>query len=193
MLLKVGVTGGIGSGKSTICRIFETINIPVYYADVRARELIEGDDRLIEGYQFLFGPDAYINGRLNKNFVAEKIFTNKALLQKVNSLVHPVVYEDFEKWMHRQDSPYVIKEAAVLLEAGGHKMLDKVVLVSAPEELRISRVAARDKVKREQVMERIHNQWSDERRRPFCDYEIVADDQHLLVPQVLNIHKELLK
>jgi dephospho-CoA kinase len=192
-VVKVGVTGGMGSGKSTICRIFEIMSVPVYYADMRARKLIEEDDRLIEGYQLLFGADAYVDGRLNRSLVAERIFTNKVLLQKVNELVHPVVREDFEKWVYRQDSPYVIEEAAVLLESGGRKIFDKVVLVSAPEELCVSRVVARDNVTREQVLERIHNQWPDARRRPFCDYEIVADDQHLLVPQVLNIHNELLR
>ncbi|PWD97699.1 dephospho-CoA kinase [Marinilabilia rubra] len=190
---KIGVTGGIGSGKSTVCRIFETMKIPVYYADLRARRLIEKDERIIQGYKKLFGDEAYDAGILDRNFVAGKVFADPSLLRRVNELVHPVVREDFKAWIAIQEADYVIQEAAVLLESGGYKTLDKVILVSAPKELRLSRVIQRDRIDKERVKERMKNQWTDEQRRLLCDYEVIADDEHLIVPQVLNIHNELIK
>ncbi len=193
-MIKVGVTGGIGSGKSTVCRIFESLGIPVYSADKRAKELIQSDSRLIEGYRKLFGPQVYAqNGRFNKEIVTEKIFKNRQLLDKVNALVHPVVREDFENWSARQSTSYIIKEAAILIESGGKDTVDKVVLVSAPDDLRILRVMERDHASREEVQARINNQWSRKQLRRFCDFEVCADDIHLVIPQVLEIHKGLLK
>jgi len=192
-VLKIGVTGGIGSGKSTVCRIFETMEVPVYYADLRARQLIEQDERIINGYKELFGEKAYAEGRLDRNFVAAKVFTDSSLLQRVNELVHPIVREDFKQWIAIQKADYIIQEAAILLESGGYKAMDKVILVSAPIDLRLSRVSRRDGVGQEKIKERIQNQWSDEQRRALCDYEVIADDRHLVVPQVLNIHNELVE
>lgn len=192
-MLKVGVTGGIGSGKSTICKIFQSLGIPVYYADVRARVLVENHPGLVEGYKRLFGDGVYSGGELNREMVARQVFMNKDLLHEVNRLVHPVVRSDFFHWVARQNASYVIEEAAILLESGGQKHLDKVVLVSAPESLRIRRVEERDGVEKHEVLRRINNQWTDEQRRPFCNFEIVADERHLVLPQVLKIHFELLK
>ncbi|MFW6043856.1 MAG: dephospho-CoA kinase [Marinilabiliaceae bacterium] len=190
---KIGVTGGIGSGKSTVCKIFEVLGIPVYYADDRARALILSDPRIRKGYIELFGEKVYQNGQLNRKLVADRIFSDRALLEKVNRLVHPVVREDFIQWAVRQDAPYVIEEAAVLLESGGHDLLDFVVVVSAPESLRIQRVAHRDGISEQRIQERIKNQWTDQQRRELADYEVLADDRHLVVPQVLQIHTELKK
>ena len=192
-MLKIGVTGGIGSGKSVVCRIFETLEIPVYYADLRARKLIEQDKRIIEGYKKLFGEKAYIGGHLNRDYVAGRIFADRFLLQQTNELVHPIVRKDFLHWLNHQKSPYIVQEAAILLESGGYKLMDKIILVSAPEPLRISRVVARDGTGYSKVKERISNQWTDKERRPYCDYEIVADDKKLVFPQVFNIHRELIK
>ncbi|MFW5753914.1 MAG: dephospho-CoA kinase [Marinilabiliaceae bacterium] len=190
---KIGVTGGIGSGKSTVCKIFEVLGIPVYYADDRAHALILSDPRIRKGYRELFGEKVYENGQLNRKLVADRIFSDRALLEKVNRLVHPVVREDFIQWAVRQDAPYVIEEAAVLLESGGKDLLDFVVVVSAPESLRIQRVAHRDGISEERIQERIKNQWTDRQRRELADYEVLADDRHLVVPQVLQIHTELKK
>jgi len=192
-LLKVGVTGGIGSGKSTICKIFESLGVPVYYADDRARFLIQKHPEIVEGYKKLFSDDVYSEGKLNREMVARQVFADKDLLQRINELVHPVVRSDFFRWVTMQDASYVVEEAAVLLESGGQKYLDKVVLVSAPESLRIRRVMKRDGIEQQKVLQRIKNQWSDEQRRPFCDFEIIADDKHLVLPQVLKIHSELLR
>ena len=190
--MKVGITGGIGSGKTTVCKIFESLGIPVYYADNEAKRLIEEHPRLVSGYKKLFGDEVYRNGKLNKQLVAKVIFEDNKLLNKVNALVHPVVREDFIGWVNKQCAPYVIEEAAVLLESGGHHFLDKVLLVTAPETVRIARVIKRDGVASEEVLKRIRNQWPDEKRRRFCDYEVLADEKHLVVPQILKIHSELL-
>lgn len=190
---KIGVTGGIGSGKSTVCKIFEVLGVPVYYADDRARALILSDPRIRKGYIELFGEKVYENGQLNRKLVADRIFSDRTLLEKVNRLVHPVVRDDFFQWTEHQNAPYVIEEAAVLLESGGHDLLDFVVVVSAPESLRIQRVARRDGMSEERIQERIKNQWTDQQRRELADYEVLADDRHLVVPQVLKIHTELKK
>ena len=188
---KIGVTGGIGSGKSTVCKIFEVFGIPVYYADERARNLILSDPRIRKGYIELFGEEVYENGRLNRKLVADRIFSDRTLLEKVNRLVHPVVRDDFLRWTERQNAPYVIEEAAVMLESGGQDLLDFVVVVSAPESLRIQRVVHRDGTSGPKVKKRINNQWTDQQRRELADYEVLADDRHLVVPQVLQIHAEL--
>ena len=190
---KVGVTGGIGSGKSTICKVFEVLGIPVYYADERAQTLILTDSRIRKGYKALFGENVYEDGQLNRKLVADRIFSDRTLLENVNHLVHPVVREDFLQWTERQEAPYVIEEAAVLLERGGQHLLDRVIVVSAPESLRIQRVVQRDGTYEEKVKERMKNQWTDQQRRAFADYEVLADDRHLVVPQVLQIHAELEK
>ncbi len=190
---KIGVTGGIGSGKSTICKIFEVLGIPVYYADERARILILTDTRIRKGYKTLFGENVYKNGQLDRKLVADRIFSDRTLLEKVNRLVHPVVREDFLQWTERQEATYVVEEAAVLLERGGQDLLDRVIVVSAPESLRVKRVVQRDGIHEEKVKERMKNQWTDRQRRRFADYEVLADDRHLEVPQVLQIHAELEK
>lgn len=192
-MLKIGVTGGIGSGKSTVCKVFEALSIPVFYADLRARQLIEEDERIINGYIELFGRKAFVEGRLNRDFVAGKVFADPTLLHRVNELVHPIVREDFRRWVKFQKAPYVIQEAAILLESEGYKAMDKIILVSAPQELRISRVAMRDGVEKDKIKERMQHQWTDEQRRFLCDFEIIADDSELVVPQVLRIHNELIE
>ncbi|WP_291857577.1 dephospho-CoA kinase [Marinilabilia sp.] len=192
--MKVGVTGGIGSGKTTVCRIFESLGIPVYYADVRAKDLVLEEPLLKTGYIKLFGKNVFSNnGRLNRQLVAGNIFNDRMLLKEVNKLVHPFVRRDFEKWCQKQTAPYVIEEAAVLIESEGYKFVDNVVLVTAPDEIRIERVMTRDQHSREKVMERINNQWKQEKLREFSDFEVRADDVQLVIPQVLEIHKELLK
>lgn len=191
-MIKVGVTGGIGSGKTTVCRIFGSLGIPVYYADARAKQLVLEDQTLKNGYIRLFGPRVYTNeGLLNRKLIADRLFNDPELLKEVNGLVHPAVRKDFDKWCREQSAPLVIQEAAVLIEGGGYLFMDHVILISAPEELRIERVMSRDGITREMVEQRMKNQWLTEQLREFCDFEISADDQHLITPQVLKIHKEL--
>lgn len=193
-MIKVGITGGIGSGKTTVCRIFESLGIPVYYADSRAKALVIEEPLLNAEYIKLFGNNVFTsNGLLNRQLVAEAIFNDRTVLNQVNNLVHPFVRRDFVKWCQEQTAPYVIEEAAVLIESEGYKFIDKVVLVTAPDEIRIERVMARDQHSREKVLERINNQWKQEQLREYSDFEVRADDVQLVIPQVLKIHKELLK
>lgn len=193
-MIKVGITGGIGSGKTTVCRIFESLGIPVYYADSRAKALVTEEPLLKAEYKKLFGKNVFTsNGLLNRQLVAQAIFNDRTVLNEVNNLVHPFVRRDFVKWCQHQTAPYVIEEAAVLIESEGHTFVDKVVLVTAPDEIRIERVMVRDQHSREKVLERINNQWKQEKLREFSDFEVRADDVQLVIPQVLKIHKELLK
>ncbi|NPA37244.1 MAG: dephospho-CoA kinase [Chlorobi bacterium] len=187
-MLKVGVTGGIGSGKTTVCRIFEVLGIPVYYADVRAKQLYREDKEVMQAVKKLFGDDIYRNGKLDRAEVAKRVFNNKELLQRLNAIVHPAVEKDFNSWsVQFRDVPFVVKEAAILFENGGYKKLDFNILVTAPEELRIKRVTKRDGISEEQVKDRIKNQWPDDKKIPLADYVIKCDEKHLVIPQVMEI------
>ncbi|MEQ9373548.1 MAG: dephospho-CoA kinase [Imperialibacter sp.] len=193
--LLVGVTGGIGSGKSTVCKIFEVLGVPVYNSDNRAKALMVEDKELVEEIKAAFGEEAYLdNKNLNRNFLAKEVFSNPSKLETLNSLVHPAVGRDFAAWVAVQSSqPYVIKEAALLFETGSHNSLDSVVLVTAPEELRIIRVLARDPQRSEkQVRDIIGNQLKDEEKKKLADYVLNNNEQKLLVPEVVALHEALL-
>lgn len=193
--LKVGITGGIGSGKTTVCRIFETLGIPVYYADDRAKWLMNNDPTLKEAIRALFGPSAYTAaGELNRPYLAKAAFGNADLLQQLNALVHPAVWRDGEQWQEaHHDAPYTLKEAALLYESGGHQLLDRMIVVYAPTELRIRRVMRRDGVDRADVEARIARQLPDEEKVRRADFVIYNDGEQLLVPQVWAIHRQLLE
>jgi dephospho-CoA kinase len=187
-MITVGVTGGIGSGKTTVCKILEVLGIPVYYADIRAKQLYQENDGVMRAVKELFGDDIYRGGELDRAEVAKRVFSNKELLNKLNSIVHPAVEKDFLKWTKQfGDVPFVVKEAAILFENGGYKKLDMNVLVTAPEEMRINRVVKRDGIPAEQVKERIRNQWPDEKKIPLADFVIKCDEEHLVIPQVMEI------
>ncbi|MEQ9102044.1 MAG: dephospho-CoA kinase [Imperialibacter sp.] len=191
----VGVTGGIGSGKSTVCKIFEVLGVPVYNSDDRAKSLMVEDIVLVEGIRAAFGEEAYLdNKNLNRNFLAKEVFSNPSKLETLNSLVHPAVGRDFASWVAVQSSqPYVIKEAALLFETGSNNSLDSVVLVTAPEELRVSRVLARDPQRsQKQVRDIIGNQLKDEEKKKLADYILNNNEQELLVPEVVALHETLL-
>ena len=194
-MLNVGITGGIGSGKTTVCRFFEFLDIPVYYADKRAKELMVEDVDLIQRIKSVFGEESYFNnGDLNKNFLAEKVFHNEDKLKMLNSLVHPAVWKDSGRWMQTHaDVEYTLYEAAVLFESGSYKMFDKTITVYAPEALRINRVIQRDNVSSEDVKARIGNQMDEERKIELADYVIYNDLAHSLVSQVLKLHGELIR
>lgn len=191
---RIGLTGGIGSGKTTIAQAFAVLGVPVYNSDSRAKWLTENDKRIIERLMQIIGPEVFVNGHLNKRLMASVIFADRQKLTEVNQLIHPIVFEDFDRWAKSQESAgakYVINEAAILIENNAYKRLDELILVCAPTETRIERTMIRDNMSRKQVEERIANQSTDEEKRPFASEIIVTDDRHLVVPQILDIHKRL--
>lgn len=190
-MYKVGLTGGIGSGKSTVGRIFDILGVPVYNSDLRARHLINQHPDIIEAYQSFFGSDIYSNGELDRAKVAEVLFKDGDLLNKVQDIVHPIVHEDFKTWVELQKSPFVMKEAAVLFEGGGASTVDDVLTVTAPLNLRIQRVVNRDQVSEREVQERVNNQWSDEKKVALSRFVIHADDVRLVIPQVLEVYQQI--
>lgn len=193
-MLKVGITGGIGSGKTTVCQIFATLGIPIYYADTRAKELMISDSDVIHQIKELFGASAYDeNGLLNRKHIAEKAFTNKDLLQQLNAIVHPAVFQDTLVWYQtHHEIPYTLYEAAIMFESGSYKLLDKVITVFAPIEDRIERTMKRDNITRKEVLERIDKQLSEEEKIKRADFVIYNDHSQPLIEQVLTIHQQLL-
>lgn len=192
-MLKVGITGGIGSGKTTICRIFETLNIPIYYADDRAKNLMVKEEQLVAGIKALFGEEAYLqNGLLNREYIGSIVFSDKSMLEKLNQLVHPAVRLDGENWFQAQaEKPYALKEAALHFESGGYKLMDKMITVFAPEAMRIERVMQRDKTTAKAVKARIDKQLPDNKKIELSDFVIYNDGTQSLIKQVMNIHYTL--
>jgi len=194
-LIKVGITGGIGSGKTTVCAIFERLGVPVYYSDKRAKDLMQEDKQLVLKIRNLFGESAYNEDKsLNRVYIAEQVFGNESKLLALNELVHPAVKKDYESWasiLENKGYPYCIKEAALLVESGSYKDLDKLIVVTAPVEDRISRVIARDGTTAEQVKKRIDAQLPDEQKLKLADYVIINDKATDLVPQVTKIHLDI--
>jgi len=191
--LKLGVTGGIGSGKTSVCRVFGVLGIPVFSADAEAKEVMDIDTGIILRINTIVGKNLYANGRLDRVELAKLIFNNNRLLEKVNSLVHPVVFSRFREWENKQTAPYVIMEAAILFESGSPEVVDRVITVVAPIEERVSRVIHRSNLTREQVMERMRNQMSDNERIKQSDYVIQNSENDLIIPAVLKIHDDILK
>lgn len=191
-MFKVGLTGGIGSGKTTVAKIFETLGIPVYYADTEARRLMNTDPELKDAIIKNFGEEAYKEGTLNKNYISALVFHNKEKLELLNSLVHPVTMKDGETWIQSQKTPYAIHEAALIFEAGVDKRLNKVIGVYSPQAIRLKRVMERDQLKEEDVLIRIKGQMDEEKKMQLCDFIIHNDEQQLLIPQVTELHKKLL-
>lgn len=192
VMLKVGLTGGIGSGKSTAAQIFEVLGIPVYYADDAAKNLMNTDQELRAALQEKFGEEVYKNGELDRQYLASVVFNNSEKLEQLNALVHPATIRDAERWINDQQSAYVIKEAALLFESGSAEGLDYVIGVSAPQELRVKRAMERDGADREEVMKRINNQMDEETKLKRCDFILINDETQLLMPQVLELHQKLL-
>ena len=191
-LLKIGLTGGIGSGKSLVARIFEALGIPVYYADTAAKDIMNNDEVLRAEIIEHFGAAAYAEGVLNRKYIASKVFENKEQLAILNSFVHPATIRDAERWMQRQKAPYTIKEAALIFESGSQEYLDYVIGVYAPKTLRILRTMQRDNITRDEVLKRMNNQINEEIKMRLCDFVIYNDEQKAILPQVLALHEQLL-
>jgi dephospho-CoA kinase len=191
--LLVGITGGIGSGKSTVCKLFSLLGIPVYTADERAKWLMAQDPELRNQISNTFGEAAYSStGELNRTFLAESVFPNPEKIAQLNALVHPAVKKDFEQWIASQTAPYLIKEAALLFETGAAKALDYVINVSSPLRIRTARILLRDPHRsEEQVNQIINQQLPDEEKNELADFCIKNTDNKLLIPQVLEIHEQL--
>jgi dephospho-CoA kinase len=191
-MLKVGITGGIGSGKSTAAKVFEVLGIPVYNADDAAKRLMNEDEGLKQKIKEQFGAAVYTGERLNKKQLADIVFNAPERLTILNSLVHPVTLKDAETWMQRQSSAYALKEAALIFESGAQEQLDYVIGVAAPAPLRILRTMQRDQVSREEVLARMEKQMDESVKIKLCDFVINNDEQQMLLPQILELHDKLL-
>lgn len=191
-MIKVGITGGIGSGKSTVCKVFKVFGIPVFEADSVARQLMNSDPSVRAQLIHLFGTSVYLPDlTIDRKFLAGIVFNNPSLLTDLNSIVHPAVRNAFDEWCQRQQSDYVIQEAAILFESGFYKMMDKTIVVVTDETERIQRVMKRDGTTEEQVRQRIKNQWTDELRIKLADFVISNNDNELIIPQIVEIDKKL--
>lgn len=192
MILKVGLTGGIGSGKSTVAKLFELLNVPVYYADAASKRLYHTDKQLMTDIKQHFGEDIYTGDQLNRAKLAALVFSDPVKLELLNQLVHPPTLRDAEQWMMRQTAPYVIKEAALLFESGSVSGLDYTIGVYAPTHLRIKRTMDRDGVSREEVLARMNRQIDEDIKMRLCDFVITNNEQELVIPQVIQLHEQLL-
>lgn len=191
--MKVGITGGIGSGKTTISKYFEILGIPVFNADRVAADILNSNDSLHHPLVQLFGVEAIQNNAPNRKLIAEKVFSDTNLLSALNQLIHPLVKVAFEQWCElNKHHPYLLKEAAILFESGSYKELDKTILVTCPIELRKQRAMKRSGMSETEFYKRVSNQWTDEQKRKFANFEIVNDEKHSIISQVLNIHQLLL-
>jgi len=191
-MLKIGLTGGMGSGKTTVSQIFSVLGIPVFYADDIAKTIMNEDEDLKQNIINLFGTEAYKENSLNRKYIAGIVFNNEYKLQQLNALVHPVTIAAADKWMKEQKTAYVIKEAALMFEASAAAHLDYVIGVYAPQVLRLQRVMHRDNTSREQVLSRMNNQVDETIKMKLCDFVIVNDEQQAVLPQVLSLHEKLL-
>jgi dephospho-CoA kinase len=191
-MIRVGLTGGMGSGKSTVAKVFEVLGVPIYYADDAGKRLMNENAALKQKVAENFGAAAYKDGVLNRKYVAGIVFANPEKLALLNSFVHPATFADAEEWMQRQPTPYAIKEAAIIFESGAQKFLDYVIGVYAPTPLRIQRSMQRDNISREEVITRMDKQLDETIKMRLCDFVIINDEQQLLIPQVLELHDKLL-
>ena len=192
-MLKIGLTGGIGSGKTTVAQIFEVLGIPVYYADVAAKKIMNEDENLQQEIIKHFGKESYVDGKLNRSFLAEAVFSDSKKTLLINSIIHPVTIGDAEKWFYEQQGPYAIKEAALIFEANAEKNLDLIIGVSSSYELRLQRVMLRNGINKEAVEKRMQNQMDENKKMESCDFVLNNNETELLIPQVLALHEMILQ
>jgi dephospho-CoA kinase len=193
-MLKIGITGNIGSGKTTVSKIFELLGVPVFYADWEAKEVMTNDSTLINDIKSAFGKESYFdNGALNRKHLASIVFNNSDELKKLNSLVHPAVFRVFDQWVkNHPKAPYVLKEAAILFESGSYKLCDYSILVKAPLQTRIERVVKRDMLSAAEIERRDEKQFSEEKKSSLANIFINNDGSELVIPQVLKLHGHFL-
>ncbi|MCW3106985.1 MAG: dephospho-CoA kinase, partial [Segetibacter sp.] len=192
-MLKIGLTGGIGSGKTAVAGIFNVLGIPVFDADKQAKVIMEDDEQLILSIQKAFGESSYTDGKINRPYLANIVFNDPAKLDVLNALVHPVTIQAANTWMNTQATPYVVKEAALMFESGSASNLHYIIGVYAPQHIRIQRVMERDHVTREQVLTRMNRQINEVIKMKLCDFVVVNDEQQLLIPQVLQLHEKFIE
>ncbi len=192
-MIRVGITGGIGSGKSHICKVFECLGIPVFYADDEVKKMYDDTPSVHAQLIQEFGKEIYDGEILNRKQLAQKVFGNREALAKLNAIAHPAVSKRFLEWSERQENaPYVLHEAALMFESSAHKLMDKIITVTSPIDIRLQRVMHRDRCTREEVLQRMAHQLSDEERNTRADFVIVSNNATPLLPQVLKIHEQIL-
>lgn len=189
----IGLTGGIGSGKTTVAQIFKVLGIPIFVADEVSKEIIDTDQNLQGKLVDLIGPDLVKGGKIDRPYMAKRIFNDSELLRAVNALIHPAVGRAFKSWREEKQAAYVIREAAILFESGTHHDCDKIVVVTAPEDLRIKRLKKRSGENVEQIKARMDKQWPQEKKAALADYLIFNDGSQLLIPQVVKVHEDLIR
>lgn len=193
MVIKVGLTGGIGSGKTTVAKIFELLQVPVYYADAASKSLYTTDKELMESVKKHFGEAVYKNNELDRSALAALVFNDPNKLALLNSLVHPPTIRHAEAWMAAQTTPYIIKEAALLFESGSAGSLDYIIGVYTPKHLRLKRVMDRDSITREEVLHRMDRQIEESIKMKLCDFVVINNEQELVIPQVLKLHQHFMQ
>ena len=189
---KIGITGGIGSGKSTVAKLIMALGYPVYIADDEAKRLINTDEKIRQQIIELLGDEAYDAFGYNRRYVADRVFTDRSLLQQLNQIVHPAVSRHFKEWcLQFKDDALLFQEAAILFENGSYKKFDKTILVKAPTDVRLRRVMKRDALSKEEVMRRMDKQWTDQKKSKLADYVVMCDGENIVIHQVLKIIKEI--
>ena len=188
---RIGLTGNIGSGKTTVASCFEILGIAVFNADKQAKLLMNKDDNLKQSLIAEFGKEVYLDNELNRKYLSKLAFNDDLVLKRLNALVHPVVQEAFEKWSIQQSGAYVIKEAAILFESNTYQSLDAIICISCPEEIRLKRILKRDDLSEKDVRQRMSHQWAEEKKISLSDYVITNDNSSFVMPQILSVHSAL--
>jgi len=190
---RIGLTGNIGTGKSTVARIFEILGIPVYHADFQAKLLLDTDE-VKEQILLIFGTHVFnTSNQIDRKTLADIVFSDKAKLEQLNNIIHPLVEKDFSIWCNNHlDKDYIIHEAAILFESGFDRLFDATILVMAPESLCIERVIKRDLLSEQLVLNRMNNQWNQEKKREKANYIVMNDENTMLIPQILDIHNRII-
>jgi dephospho-CoA kinase len=192
-MLKAGLTGNIGSGKSTASNIFTILGVPVFDADYHAKSLLSNPE-IKSQLSGILGTSIFLDNEIDRKKIASIVFNDKAALEKLNSVIHPAVRVKFEKWTSQNaQKPYLLYEAAIIFESGFNQQLDKIIMISASEEIRLKRVMKRDHASKEMVLSRMKNQWTDDKKCSLADFIIFNNNDELLIPQVLKVHQKLLK